>query len=176
LVVDETLAWTRPNFLELQFELVSSTAVVARVGIKGIGPERHVLAESDVGTWRIDLFPMDRKDVPITSVDGGDPVAIYWRGNPVEVRFFDGQTYRFRTESAAKTMIEDSSGTLVFSIEIVESFPRWRVEMKLETNVLEAPKVAILLASACCYLVFTNTNRIAASIAEQSSVQGGQSS
>lgn len=173
MAVDETLAWTRPNFFALRFELASSTGIVARVGINGIGPDRHALAETEAGTWRFDLFPLSRVDVPITPLDGGDPVAVYSRANPVEVRFLDGETFHFRAENPLKTFLEDSSGRVVFSVEMVEAFPRWRAEIKLESDPLDTAKLAILLASSCCYLVFNSTHRDVAGLAEKSSVQGG---
>ena len=153
-ITEETLSWTRPNFFALRYELAGSTGPVARVSVNGIGPGRHVLAELAESVLRIDLFPLQRQDVPILRIDETNPIAIYHRGSPVQVRFAEGGEYEFRTENAFKTVLQTLEARPVFTLEQVEAFPRWRVEMKLEQDAYALRELPALVAAACCFLVF----------------------
>ncbi len=153
-ITEETLSWTRPNFFALRYELAGLAGPVARVSVNGIGSARHVLAELAESALRIDLFPLQRQDVPILRMDETNPIAIYHRSNPVQVRFAEGGVYEFRTESAFKTVLQTLEAQPVFTLEQVEAFPRWRVEMKLKQDAYALGDLPVLLAAACCFLVF----------------------
>lgn len=154
-VGEEPLSWTRPNFFAIRYELTSSAGVVVRLGVQGIGPERHILAETAEAEWRLDLFPLNRPRIPIFRVGNQDPVGFYVRDHPTLVESASGRVFQFRTESALKTVVELPDLSPIFTLEQVEAFPRWRVETRLEPHAADLPELPMVLAAACCFLVFS---------------------
>lgn len=152
----ETLAWTRPNFFALRYELSGSQGVFEILRVQGIGPDRQVLAETASGAWRIELFPMDRPVVPVFRVGEPDPVAEYDRRDGMQLRLTVGAHYQLRRETPLKMILEDGEHLPIFTLEQVDAFPRWRVEVKLEATAPALPELPILLAAACCSLVFSS--------------------
>lgn len=128
--------------------------VLVRISVQGIGPGRHVLAESASGSWRLSAFPLNQPEVEFRSSASDLPVARYRRGIHPEVRFEDGAKFQFRAESPVKTVLEAADSLPLLTLEQVEFFPRWRVEMTLERNALGIPQMPILVAAAGLMLVF----------------------
>jgi len=151
---DQTLAWTRPNFLTLRYELLAGENVVEVLRVEGIGPGRRVLAETGTSSWRFDLFPMDRPVVPVFRDDESEPVAEYDRRQNMQLRLVNGAQYELTPESPLKMTLADAEHRPVFSLEQVDAFPRWRVEIKLQPAAERMPDLPMLLAAACCSLVF----------------------
>ncbi len=162
---EEPLAWTRPNFFALRYELAGSAGVVERLSVSGIGADRQIVLETGEGAWRFELFPLDRRIVPVYRGDNPDPIAEYDRGNPVQVRFTSGTQYEFRVESPLKTVLVNGEQQTVFTLEQVEAFPKWRVEIKVEPGARELSDLPVLWGAACCSLVFAKVAGPAASAA-----------
>jgi hypothetical protein len=157
-ITEGTLVWTRPNFFAFRYELVCSAGPVGRLTVHGIGTDRYALMETSEGCWRFAIFPLERREVPVSKErDGegeGEPVAMFDRVDPASVRFQEGAVFRFQPRNATETVLSDAEGSAIFIVELVEAFPRWRADLKLEPEVLSLPEAPILLAAACCNLVF----------------------
>jgi hypothetical protein len=151
---EEVPAWSRPNFFALRYELADSRGVLARIGVHGIGGDRHVLAETAEGSWKFGIFPLNQPEVPIWPSSEDEPIAHYQRGPTVQVRFVDGPEFQIRKEGTLKTFLEDLNAQPVLTVEQVEAFPRWRAEMKLEPDALQLPQLPLLVACVGCVLVF----------------------
>lgn len=154
-ITEETLAWTRPNFLELSYELSAPTGVVVRVNVEGIGPERRIRAATANVVWTIDAFPLDRLESPIVEAGEDETVAIYVREQPPCLSFVQGPVFRYRIESAECLVCETLDGKAVFTVERAEFFPLWRWELKLGGEALAVPELPLLLACTCCVLFFS---------------------
>jgi len=133
---------------------VCSAGPLARLSVNGIGAARYALMETAGESWRFGMFPLERREVPVSREAGAEPVAIYHRVDPAFVQFQDGPLYRFQPQSAVETVLKDADDQPVFTVELVEAFPRWRADLKLEAQALLMPEVPVLLAAACCNLVF----------------------
>lgn len=153
-LTETTLAWTRPNFFELRYELSAPSGVLLRLSVEGIRPERHIRIDTADRSWKIDAFPLQKRESPVFEADLPDPIAFYLGGPEPGVRLAGGETYRFRSEPPQKTVCETSEGELVFALERVEFFPRWRLEMELTPRARSLPEFPILIACTCCSLVF----------------------
>lgn len=153
-ITEGTLVWTRPNFFAFQYELVCSAGPVGRLSVHGIGADRYALMETSEGGWRFAIFPLDRREVPVSKEGDGEPVALFDRVDPASVRFQEGPVFHFQRRNATETALSDAAGSAIFIVELVEAFPRWRVDLKLEPEVLSLPEAPILLGAACCNLVF----------------------
>lgn len=153
-ITEETLIWTRPNFFAFRYELVCGAGPLARLSVHGIGAARHALMETAEASWRLDVFPLERREVPVLREGDADPIAIYHRVNPAFVQFQDGLLFQFQPRSAVETVLSGVDGRTIFTVELVEAFPRWRQDLKLEPEALVMPQAPVLLAAACCNLVF----------------------
>jgi hypothetical protein len=148
-VHDEVLAWIRPNFFELRYELLCSMGVVARVSISGMGESKHALAETADGGWKFEVFPFASQNVLITRAEDHAEIGRYVRQTPLEIGFVNGASYRLND-----TKLEDQDGQPVFSFEQLEAFPKWKAELKLDPRARDLPELPVLVVSACCIRVF----------------------
>ena len=153
-ITESTLVWTRPNFFAFRYELVCSAGPLARLSVHGIGPARYAVMETSDGAWRLAIFPLERREVPVTREGDADPLALFNRVHPASVQFQDGPLFQFQPQTAVETVLKDPENQTIFTVELVEAFPRWRADLKLEPQALSMPEVPVLLAAACCNLVF----------------------
>lgn len=153
-LAEETLSWTRPNFFELRYQLAGPAGVAARISVTGIGSQRRVLGETAQGSWFFQVFPLDQPDVRIWPVSEAQPVGHYRRGPNLDIHLEEHIGFQYRKENALKSLMEDCEGNLVLSLEQVEAFPRWRVEMKLAPGRVSLPETPLLIACCGCILVF----------------------
>jgi hypothetical protein len=153
-ITEGTLVWTRPNFFAFRYELVYSAGPVGRLSVHGIGAARYALMETSEGCWRFAIFPLERREVPVSRESDGEAVAVFQRINPPTVQFQDGPAFHFQPQSPVETVLSDGEGHKVFTVELVEAFPRWRADLKLEPEMLALAQLPVLLAAACCNLVF----------------------
>jgi hypothetical protein len=154
-ITEGTLVWTRPNFFAFRYELVCSAGPLARLSVNGIGAARYALMETSEESWRLAVFPLERREVPVSRAGGdADPVAIFNRVHPASVQFQGGPLFQFQPQSPVETILSGGDGQTIFTVELVEAFPRWRADLKLEPQALSLPEVPVLLAAACCNLVF----------------------
>ncbi len=86
-LTEETITWTRPNYFAFRYELVCSSGVLARLSVLGIGAERYVRTETAEASWRFDMFPLDRGDVPVSREGQEGRIAIYHRRDPPKWNF-----------------------------------------------------------------------------------------
>ncbi|MGI8746070.1 MAG: hypothetical protein ACR2NN_26510 [Bryobacteraceae bacterium] len=146
---EEALTWTRPDFLTLRYELLSSAGLVARVSVSGMGDSKHALGETAEGAWRFEVFPFASDNVVIVGANDHSEAGSYVRRAPFETRVAGGALYRMSPRG-----LEAEDGRPVFSYEQVESFPRWKVEVKLDPGAVEMVDLPLLVVTACCIRVF----------------------
>ena len=103
----------------------------------------------------MNAFPLEQPSVSIRSLPEDADIAQYHRGENPEVRFQDGATFQFKTESPVKRALTTNSSKTVFTLERVEFFPKWRFEMKLENGGLGLPYLQVLIAAGGLMLIFT---------------------
>lgn len=170
-VTSETLTWTRPNFFALRYELSCPSGMLARIRVEGIGLNRIVAADSADGTCILGVFPLDRHEVPISVGGQPEPIARYYREEPVEVRFQDGRRYQFRLCAGERAMFDADEDRGVFTVEQAEYFPRWSVDLKLEPSAQQLTWLPVLLFTACCVLVFDSNGNWRIPALHQAAVQ-----
>jgi hypothetical protein len=153
-ITESTLVWTRPNFFAFRYELVCSAGPLARLSVNGIGAARYALMETSEEAFRLEVFPLERREVPVFREGGADAIAIFNRIHPASVQFQDGPLFQFQPRTAMETVLKTAGDETIFTVELVEAFPRWRADLKLEPQALSLPEVAVLLAASCCNLVF----------------------
>jgi hypothetical protein len=100
------------------------------------------------------MFPLERREVPISREGQEGLTAKYVRGETPEIAFEDGSRFSFGLLAPPKTVLADTEGRTVFTVEQVEEFPRWRADLKLEQDALMRDQLPVLLAAVCCQLVF----------------------
>lgn len=146
---EEVLTWTRPDFLALRYELLCPDGIVAKVSVSGMGDSKHALGETAEGAWRFEVFPFASDNVVITKAEDRVEAGSYARRPPFEIRLIGGALYRLNPPR-----LEAEDGRTVFSYEHVESFPRWKNEIRLGAEAVGIAELPLLVVSACCIQVF----------------------